>query len=648
MSRFKRVWAVMGVLGLLGSLMALAAVAPSPAGAQTPPANTIRITKIVQGTYDGSGATFGLRVFCPDPDGAGPLVAFNEVREVSTTGGAVTVSGIPASHGRPGPLRCQVTEVDRQRADIVSMQSTTPTPGLTQLSTGGSPSVGSTNPVLPTTLVEFDPSGGQSADVFVVNTYLPNTFGTVRITKAVTGAVPPGAIFQFNVTCGAFSADAVLVGEGTVDVAVPTANPPQGAGGCTPVVTEPIAQPAPTSTTFDPPALAPFPGDSTATRSVTVTNTYPGPVNRVTVTKNVVGTPPPNAQFTMEINCTGPGGPYSAQQVLSAGGSHTFQVPAGLGVFPTGTCSVVESIAPGAPQVSVVTFPVLNGFVVNSGGNASQFRFATSAGGHTAAVQFTNRYIPGPTDRITVNKEVIGSAPAGTPFLVRIACNYDIDPLTPLDQNNYYMAFGGGLPATQSVDLPASGPVLQGCEVRETVSGGATSVTYASGPASTGTALTVTQNPNGRVEIAWPFPNTDGGESAQVNIVNRFPQNPKGVNTLRIKKQLRGRVPAGASFTIRVRCSGGGITDERILTFTSNSFQEISVPANRTDCRVTETANGGAQSVSYFASSATADATDGPNSGRIDFGNTIGGQRGKVVVRNQFPGSCPRPGPKFC
>ena len=31
-----------------------------------------------------------------------------------------------------------------------------------------------------------------------------------------------------------------------------------------------------------------------------------------------------------------------------------------------------------------------------------------------------------------------------------------------------------------------------------------------------------------------------------------------------------------------------------------------------------------------------------------DFGNTVGGQRGKVIVRNQFPGTCPRPGPKFC
>ena len=66
------------------------------------------------------------------------------------------------------------------------------------------------------------------------------------------------------------------------------------------------------------------------------------------------------------------------------------------------------------------------------------------------------------------------------------------------------------------------------------------------------------------------------------------------------------------------------------------------------DVTVVETANGGAASVSYFASSATADATAGTGSARVDFGTAAGAQRGKVIVRNQFTGACPRPGPKFC
>ena len=650
MSKYKRVWAMVGVVGLLGSLMALAAVAPTPAGAQTPPANTVTITKIVNGTYDGAGATFGLAVTCEDPDGNGPLagvpgdndVDFEGGGSVPTTGGSVTVT-IPAVYGTTGAQPCRIFELNRQNADIVTMQATTSTPGLTDLTVFGGPAPPAPEPQ---TFVNFDPAGGQNVSAFIVNTYLANTFGRVDITKEVDGAVPVGAIFQFHVQCGAYGADAVLVGEGTVSVPVPTAGPPQGAGGCTPVVTEPVAQPAPTSTTFNPPALSPFPADSTATRTVTVTNTYPGPVNRVTVTKNVIGTPPANAQYTVQISCAGPGAPYVASHVFNAGESYTFDVPANAGVISgPGACTVAEIAAPGAPQVSVVTFPVLSGIVLFSGGGLSSFGFANGNGGHTARVEFTNRYISGPTDRITVNKSTVGTVPAGTPFLVRIQCSYDIDPDTPGVQNNYFMAFGQGQPETQSVDLPASD--LE-CSVSEINSGGATSVTYASGPASTGTQLNVVQNPGGYVLVNWESPNADGGESAQVNIVNTFPQNPKGHNTLRIKKQLRGRIPAGATFTIRVRCTGGGITDVRDLTFTTNSFQEISVSSARTDCRVTEIANGGAQSVEYIASSATADVTDGPNSARVDFGNTVGGQRAKVKVRNTFPGTCPRPGPKFC
>ncbi len=92
----------------------------------------------------------------------------------------------------------------------------------------------------PQTFASFDSAGGQNVSAFIVNTYLANTFARVDITKEVDGVVPVGAIFQFHVQCGAYGADAVLVGEGTVSVPVPTAGPPQGAGGCTPVVTEPV------------------------------------------------------------------------------------------------------------------------------------------------------------------------------------------------------------------------------------------------------------------------------------------------------------------------------------------------------------------------------------------------------------------------
>ena len=259
----------------------------------------------------------------------------------------------------------------------------------------------------------------------------------------------------------------------------------------------------------------------------------------------------------------------------------------------------------------------------------------------TATVEVINRYLDDPTHTITVNKATVGTVPAGTYFLVRIRCSYDIDGGGPLG-TDYFMAFGNGLPDTQSF-----GTVLNpgDCTVTETNSGGAISRTFAAGPTSTGTTVVLSQDPGGQALIDWAQGTTP--EHAQVNIVNRFNAKVLADNTLRIKKQLRGRIPAGASFTIQVRCSGGGITDTRNLTFTTNSFQEINVPANRAECRVTETVNGGAQSVVFTASSATADATDGATSARVDFGVT-GGQRGKVIVSNRFPGTCPRPGPKFC
>ena len=73
----------------------------------------------------------------------------------------------------------------------------------------------------------------------------------------------------------------------------------------------------------------------------------------------------------------------------------------------------------------------------------------------------------------------------------------------------------------------------------------------------------------------------------------------------------------------------------------------VHVPAYRADCRVIELDDGGANLVVYSASSATADATYGPTSARVDFG-IEGGQNGKAIVSNRFPGTCPRPGPKYC
>ena len=268
-------------------------------------------------------------------------------------------------------------------------------------------------------------------------------------------------------------------------------------------------------------------------------------------------------------------------------------------------------------------------------------------------MDITNRYPdPNPANVLRVTKATTGTVPAGATYTVRVACG-STDDVSPAagQQTSIDLTFGaaGG---TQEVFVRSAGTpaaTIGDCTVTETANGGSTSRTFAGSaltlPAS---VVTVTQDAagppavSGSVVVNWPTVQTVGGDEAQATITNVFAD-----NVLRIKKQLRGHIAPGASFQIRVRCTGGGVTDEQILTFTTNSFQEISVPANRPDCKVTEIEDGGAASVWYAASSDTAEATHGAQLARVDFGGTAG-QRAKVIVRNQFPGSCPRPGPKYC
>jgi hypothetical protein len=483
-----------------------------------------------------------------------------------------------------------------------------------------------------------------------------------------TGPVSPTAVFKITVECDLpggvlYSATAIFVGGGgTRDILVPTT--------CQNItVDETVAFPAPASSdtngngdatnnpygvTFNPPPA------SGQHRHVTVTNNYEGgPVNQITVRKTTLGTVPAGTTFGGVVVCSKVNGVpdiygppldddyiYHSWSFGAAGGSTVLQFPATYGQVAQGeSCTSYELDTGGASSASTNVFPVISGVTITQQSVVGSLGWANSTGGNTATIEHVNRFITGPVHTITVTKNVVGTPPAGTVFIVRIRCNYDQDGPGPLGYTSY-LAFGEGLDNSQSIET-----VLDDghCHVEETNSGGAVSRTFAAGSSSPGTQISVEQdepgNP-GQARIEWD--DDDAPENGTVVITNRFNAKPHPDNVLRIKKQLRGRIPAGASFTIRVRCSGGGIIDERILNFTTNSFIELSVPSYRSNCVVVETANGGAQSVSYFASSATADATDGPNSGRVDFGTATGGQRGKVIVRNQFPGTCPRPGPKFC
>ncbi len=641
MQRHKRVAAVLGLVGVLVTLLSFAAATPA---SSAPGDNVVQVTKIVNGTPTQPG-NFEVTVTC---NGILQTLTF------APTGGTQSVEFPPAA------TNCILFESQARGANVAPntavVQATSATAAIV-LPAGLDATLG--------TAITFDPGGAQSANAVIVNSYAPVNPNIVRVTKAPTGTVPPGAFYQVNVTCGPDTVSlAFATAGGTQDALFPGSN-------CAPTVSEtptwalgapPV--PAPISVTFNPggtvlppygdPVNSPAPlaaftngANGGQTRTVTVTNRYPdaSSPNLITVNKRVRGDVPANAQFTVQVTCVpNPGDPalpaFTPQSHVfgAAGGTHVFSVSKEYR-----QCDVVETAAVPAP-VSVDSQATPAGEVVFSVGAATRFLF-NAGGNRTGEVTITNRY-PGGPDILTVNKVVTGQVPAGTLFIIRVNCNTDLDNTQPGLQTQKFLLFGetGG---SQEVRV-AQGPGAA-CAVQETVSGGAVSRTFQASSLTQPNATTFTlQDPGGLASVTWPVVGNPNGDEAQVTVTNNFPPGPPlADNVLRIKKQLRGRIPAGASFEIKVRCSGGGITDVYNLTFTTNSFQEINVPANRADCRVTETVNGGAQSVVFIASSATADATDGPTSARVDFGTT-GGQRGKVIVSNRFPGTCPRPGPKFC
>ena len=625
MRRYKQGTAV---LGLLGVLCALAAFSIAPPASSAPGNNTVQVTKLVNGTPT-QNANFEVAVTC----GA-------SVQTLTFPPAGGTQSAVFASTVTDGVV-CSLVETQTRGATSTRVQAVSATAAIT---------VPNGNDATVPVSIDFDDGdGGQTVNATVTNTFAPGAgANTVRVTKTLTGQVPAGAFFQVDVTCGADTVSlAFTASGGTQDASFPPS-------GCTPVVTEPPTPPtpAPIATTLTPAVLVPFSPAGGQVQTVTVTNRYPspGPENTITVTKRLRGDVPQNAQFTVVVDCIPspadaalPAFVPQQHVFLAAGGTHSFLVSKEYQ-----ECTVTETpIPPGTVSIDSQATAVAPAVVVSSGllgGRQSTVRFA-SGGDQSAQVTITNRY-PGSPDILSVTKATTGTVPPGTLFISRVDCpGVDLDNATPGVNSTRFLAFGDGYPETQEVRVPQDGAT---CTVRETVSGGSVSRTYAgSSVTQPNSVVAVVQDPNGFVTVTFPNPGNANGDEAQVTITNHFGTTPLADNVLRVKKQLRGDVPDGASFVIRVRCSGGGITDTYNLTFTTNSFQEVHVPANRADCRVIELDDGGANLVVYSASSATADATYGPTSARVDFG-IEGGQRGKAIVSNRFPGTCPRPGPKYC
>lgn len=354
MSKYKRVWAMLGAVGLLGALMALAAVTPAatPAGA-TLPDNTITLNKIVSGTVEGFvGQPFVISVNCPSADHDGnpvtPPQPFQGGAQFDHTGTPIgsNVVTIPAVY-----TNCTVFEFTTLGADDSIVQAF----GAPNTNVAIAAGFDATLP----SLVTFPADGGGAATFFVVNSFDPVVYNTVRVTKATTGPVPANAVFEITASCNdggfAYEASTVFVGGGgTTDLLVPTT--------CTGItVDETVAFPAPASSDTNGNGDASIPYDVTfnpppasgQVRQVTVTNNYEGgPVNQVTVRKTVLGTAPAGTTFAGQVTCTdnGPGPDVTRNWSFgSTGGSTVLSFPATAGQPLDGeNCTAVETGTGGA------------------------------------------------------------------------------------------------------------------------------------------------------------------------------------------------------------------------------------------------------------------------------------------------------------
>lgn len=661
MLRHRRVAIVAGLVGALTAVV-LPLAMTSPASALTD--NVVSVTKVVNGTPTQAG-NFEVVVQCTDG-----VTVSTQTLTFAPSGGT-SQAGFPE-----GFTNCTVAETQTRGADATSIQATSPTAAIV-VPNGN-------NATVPVSIV-FDPNGTQVANVGITNTFIPRNPNVVNVTKAVVGDAPAGAFFTIRVNCGGGNVDLLFTAAGGTK---PASFPSSDVGACTvdEILASPGLGPVPglQQVSYNPGqnlgAFTSGPGGG-ATKAVTVTNRYaqPGPTNTISVTKRVRGRVPAGVTgFRVNVVCNQtPGDPVNNPGQITA--SHTFPVTGGTFDFELSKeyrdCDVAEvPIAPPGQTDYQAVIGAADGILrQNAGPTDVRFRFNTG-GDHNASVTVTNRY-PG-DNTLTITKQTLGQVPAGSLFLVEVACDNNFDgnannntspgpnaippnPGPPPVDGFVYLLFGEGQPATQQIfDVDGPNGTDDSCIVREVVSGGATGVNYSAVAEAPDTILLITQPPpgTGGVTVFWPLAQRQG-DSATVTITNRFAPCPGGAvkcngeviptNTIRVKKRIRGDAPNPPSFTVRLRCSGGGLTEERLLTFTDQTPQIIEVPANRNSCVLKETGTGGADSVEYFANSATADATYGANSARVEFGTT-GGESARLRVTNRFNGACPPGPPKFC
>ena len=191
---------------------------------------------------------------------------------------------------------------------------------------------------------------------------------------------------------------------------------------------------------------------------------------------------------------------------------------------------------------------------------------------------------------ISVDLRLRGEAPADASFTVRVACSVDrLDPpAAPVPVQTFMF------PATGGIHDFVVSKRHRDCTVRETVDGGATSVTYL----ATSDIARHTNRPN-NVTIRFA---PEGSQQASVAVINRYPDaTPDNVLTItKANSALTGYQVADS--TVRVDCNNANT----ILRFGPGlpTTQEVKVPATGAGtCTAVQTESDQATGWGYRATS---------------------------------------------
>ena len=318
--------------------------------------------------------------------------------------------------------------------------------------------------------------------------------------------------------------------------------------------------------------------------------------------------------FTITIaDYDAPGDVQAPSQILNGG-------------TPAGDAQMVQLSGIGAGVT-------INGVVVKGGAGYNKYVFGTNAGylgvnmisplnggGKVPALShaFVCYTADPTTGSLTVTKTVVGPVPDNATFTVTVSCPAIGTPLDGFPKTLVFDDTGaltsGTLPIT---DIP-TGTV---CEVEETSTGGADSVSY------TLNAGSDTSTP--------PTPIIAADQTQTVAVTNTY--NEPETGSLDVTKTVEGPAPADATFTVTVSCPAVGTPlDGFPKTFTfddggvliSGVLPITGIPTG-TVCEVEETGNGGATSVTYAVNG-------GSDSATVPTPTIVSGETQTVAVTNTF------------